>query len=113
LVAEDPVLPDGRVEQQAVAVPVLGDVPDACLAPVAGVLPAEVLCGEHHLSGRGRTHAHDRFDQLRLAVALHTGDAQYLAGMDGQRDVGQQVPWAGAGQVELPDLQDRPLGDRR
>ena len=37
LEAEDAVLPERRVEQQAVAVPVLGDVADAGLAPLAGV----------------------------------------------------------------------------
>ncbi len=36
LVAEDPVLPERRLEQQPVPVPVLGDVADARLAPRAG-----------------------------------------------------------------------------
>ena len=36
LVAEDPVLPQRRVEQQAVPVPVLGDVADAAPRGAAG-----------------------------------------------------------------------------
>ena len=46
LVAEDPVLPQRRVEQQAVAVPVLGDVADAGLAALAGVPAGDVLAAE-------------------------------------------------------------------
>ena len=40
----------------------------------------------------GRPHAHDRLDQLGLAVALDPGDAEHLAGVDGQRDVVEQRP---------------------
>ena len=43
LVAEDPVLPERGVEQQAVPVPVLGDVADAGLAPLARVPAGDVL----------------------------------------------------------------------
>ena len=41
-----------------------------------------------------RPDAHDRVDQLGLAVALDAGDAQHLAGVNGQVDVGQHVSTA-------------------
>ena len=42
-------------------------------------------------AGAGLAHAHDRLDELGLAVALDAGDAEHLAPVDGQLDVGEQV----------------------
>ena len=92
LVAEDAVLPQRRVQQQAVPVPVLGDVADAGLAALAGVPARSCPCRRGAIApGRTRAHAHDRLDQLRLAVALDPGDAEDLAAVDVERDVGEQA----------------------
>ena len=54
-----------------------------CPSPASSIVP------------RGdRPDAHDRVHQLGLAVALDAGDAEHLAGVDGQVDVGQHVPAA-------------------
>ena len=55
LVAEDAVLPQRRLEQQALPVPVLGDVADAGLAAAPGVPGGDVLAAE--VDGAGRAGA--------------------------------------------------------
>ena len=76
-----------RVEQQAVPVPVLGDVADAVL-PAAPRGPArEVLADQVDGARRQRPHPHDRLDQLGLPVALDAGDAEHLALVDREREV--------------------------
>ena len=42
---------------------------------------------EEDLARGGLAHPHDDLDQLGLAVALDPGDAEHLAGVDGERDV--------------------------
>ena len=75
LEAEDPVLPERRVEQEGVPLPVGGDPSDACLAPLARIPLRHVLALQaDRARGRG-LNPHDRLDQLFLAVALDPGDS--------------------------------------
>ena len=104
LVAEDPVLPERRLQQQTLAVPVLGDVADPGLAPVPGGQPGDVPLAEPDGAG-GRAQAHDRVDQLGLAVALDPGDAEHLAGVDRQRDVLEHGPAVGRADGQALDRQ--------
>ena len=85
--AEDPVLPQRRLEQQAVAVAVLGNVGDAALAALARVPAGDVTFAEHDASRLGSTHAHDRLDELGLPVALDSGQPDDLALVDDEADV--------------------------
>ena len=83
LVAEDAVLPERRLEQQAVPVPVLGDVADAVPRAGAGWSRSVMSSSPSAtVPAVGRPHAHDRLDQLGLAVALDAGDAEHLAAVD-------------------------------
>ena len=70
------VLPQRRVEQQALPVAVLGDVADAALAPLRVDQRGDVAAAERDRAGWPARSAHDRLDQLGLAVALDAGDAE-------------------------------------
>ncbi|MGX1250661.1 hypothetical protein RKD48_003172 [Streptomyces ambofaciens] len=56
--------------------------------------------------------ADERVDQLGLAVALDTGDAQHLTGVDGEGDVVEQGLAAGGREAQRVDGEDRAVGDR-
>jgi hypothetical protein len=115
LVAEDAVLPQRGVEEQTVALAVLGDVGDAGLADLAGVPLGDVGVAEPE-AGRRVAHAHAGLDQLGLTVALDAGDAEHLALVDVEGDVLEQRP-ASSTRVtpssESDDVGDGGLGARR
>lgn len=69
-VAEDAVLPERGVQEQAVAVAVLGDVADAALAALPGRGARDVLAVQAQGAPGRLAHAHDGLDQFGLAVAL-------------------------------------------
>ena len=70
------VLPERGVQQQALAVPVLGDVADPGLAPAPGRPGGDVLARRARRSRRRERMPDDGVDQLGLAVALDAGDAE-------------------------------------
>ena len=80
--AEHQVLHDARRRQDAVAVPVLGDVGDARLQPHGGGPPAERLAVDVHRAAIESAHPGEGLGQLDLAVAGHAGDADDLAAAD-------------------------------
>jgi hypothetical protein len=90
--AEDAVLPQRGLQQQAVPVAVLGDVADAVLAPLAGGGVGDVGAVEGDGARVGVAHAHDGLDQFGLAVALDPGDAEDFALVDGEADAVQDGP---------------------
>ena len=47
--------------------------------------PVMSCVAEPDPAGGGLAHAHDRLDQLGLAVALDAGDAEHLAAVDVER----------------------------
>ncbi|GDY63289.1 hypothetical protein SAV14893_026820 [Streptomyces avermitilis] len=96
-VAEDAVLPERGLQEQAVAVAVLGDVTDALLAALAGGPRRDVLAQEADRAGVGVLEADQRVDELGLAVALDTGDAHDLARVDGEGDVVEDAPHPAGG----------------
>ena len=63
---------------------VLGDVGDAGADHRAGVVARHVLPADDDLARLDGPQAGDRLDQLALAVALHAGQRDDLAGVDGQ-----------------------------
>src|SRR5690606_35652492 len=91
LVAEHAVLPERRLQQQAVAVAVLGDVADAGLAAAQRGPGGDVVAVEAEAAAR-LADAHDGLDELGLAVALDARDADDLALADLERDLVQQAP---------------------
>ncbi len=111
LVAEDAVLPERRVEQQPVPVPVLGDVADL-LAPPLGGPRRDVRVGQLDVALGGVAHAHDDLGELGLPVALDPGDAEHLATVDLQRDVGEQLAAGRVGQRDVDELEHLLVGDR-
>jgi hypothetical protein len=60
------------------------------------VARSEVLAASDRRPAQ-RAHAHDRLDQLGLAVALDAGDAEHLAAVDREGDVLDQRPAVAAG----------------
>ena len=112
LVPEDAVLPQRRLEEEGVAVPVLGDVADAGLADLAGAPVGDVGVAEEDQPGRGLAHPHDHLDELGLAVSLDAGDAEDLAGMDRERDVVEHRSPGQALQGEVLHPEHRAVGDR-
>ena len=55
----------------------------------------EFLVSQHDLTGCDGAYAHDRLDELGLAVALHPGDAEDLAPVDVEGDVVDDGPAVG------------------
>ena len=111
LVTEHAVLPQGGVEEQPLAVAVLGDVPDARLTDVPHVPAGDVGALELDPPGGRLPHAHEDLDELRLTIALDTGDAEDLTGTDAQGDVLEHVP-ARPGEGDPLRREDDPVGDR-
>ena len=89
--AEDAVLPERRLEQHALAVPVLGDEargrPRGGPACSSAVMSVGAASHAARVPDGERPQAHDGVDELGLAVALDAGDADDLALADGQADV--------------------------
>ena len=77
-------------------VPVLGDEADPGLPDLPDVPLGDVHLVEGDDPGGGLAHTHHHLDELGLAVALDPGDADDLAGVDGQRDVVEDPAAAGA-----------------
>ena len=71
--------------------PVLGDVADAGLAALAWSTSRLMSCVAELDGARdvGVTHARSGLDELGLAVALDAGDAEHLAAVDVEADVGR------------------------
>lgn len=115
-VAQDAVLPERGLQQQAVPVPVLRDVADAALAAPARRELGDLVAVQADPARVGRQDAHDRLDEFRLAVALDTRDAEDLALVDGEGDPVQDdaldALQVGLRQVQTVDGQHRDVGDR-
>ena len=112
LVSEHAVLPQRGVQQQALAVAVLGDVPEPGLPAPARVPGADVGTVEAHRTAGGAG-TDDRFDQLRLAVAFHARDAEHLAAVDREADVRHDRAPVRRGHPEVAHAQHRHVGDGR
>src|SRR5581483_10563268 len=80
VVVERDVLRDRELEHEAAALPVLGDVADAEVEhPAGGDMMRDVAAGDRDRAGGRAQEARERVDQLRLAVAVDSGDADDLA----------------------------------
>ena len=109
-----------RVEQHALAVPVLGDEAEAGLAAGPGAPGGDVVQADgQRRDGRARARrsgaqAHDRVDELGLAVALDAGDADDLALADGEVDVlDQRAAVRAVHHGDVAQLQHRRLAHGR
>ena len=80
------------------------------LAALARRPVRDVLAGETDRPGCRRQHAHDRLDELGLAVALDAGDADDLAPVDLEADVVDHCAAVGRAHGEVLD---RELDGRR
>ena len=78
LVAECDVLPQRRHQQQALALAVLGHVAEPC-SRRRRTLQLVTSSPEHLIAPVPHAGADQRVDQLRLTVALHTGDPEDFA----------------------------------
>ena len=85
---EHEVVGDRERRDQTVLAAVLGHVADAQLVDLARRQPADVGAVDRDAAADARAHPGDRLDQLALAVALHAGDAEDLAGAHGEVDAG-------------------------
>lgn len=101
------------LEEQSVALAVLRDVPDAGLADLAGVPVGDVGVAEEDEPRGGLAHPHDDLDQLGLAIALDPGDAEHLAGMDGEGDAVERGATGEPLQGQVRHPEDDAVGDRR
>ena len=87
---QDHVLLQREVQHQAVLVPVLGDQAHV-LAPLGDGHFADILAAQNDGSAGERFQTAQAVDELRLAVAVDTGDADDLARADIQADVVDRV----------------------
>src|SRR3712207_3264779 len=84
--------------------------PSSTLFPYT-TLFRSVRPAEQHRPGGQRAQAHDRVDELGLAVALDAGDAHDLALAHGERDVVDHGAPAAVGDRDADHLQHRGLAD--
>ena len=82
---EDHVVGHREGADQAVFLPVLGDVGDARVQPLPGRGVGEVAAVQPHVAGRDRPQPDQRLAQLGLPVALHARQAEDLARADLER----------------------------
>ena len=107
---EHHVLLQGEVQNQAVLVPVLGNVAHV-LAPAADGGMGDVLAAQLHGAAGDLIQARQALDELRLAVAVDTGDAHDLSGPDLQAHVVNGVPLVlVGGHAHVPHPQNGVLG---
>lgn len=85
-VTQHAVLPERRVQEKAVPVPVLGDDGHAVLAALARGRTGDVRAVERERALVEGAHAHDGVDEFGLAVALDARDAEHFALVDGEGD---------------------------
>ncbi len=106
VVVEHGVLGQGEVEDEAVPVAILRDVPDAAAVglPRRGMRHLAAL--EHDAPIAGPAHAGERFDELGLAVSVDAGDAQDLALPQGEGHAPHGIEAAVVAHPEVVDLQD-------
>src|SRR5690606_30603323 len=113
LEAEDAVGPQRLGGEQPVAGAVLGHVPDARLAALERVRPRDVLAGQRDRAAAHPAHAHDRLDELGLAVALDARDPEHLPGVHHEVHAVEHRATAALGlEGEPGDAQDLAVGDR-
>ena len=110
LVTEDPVLPQRRLQQQTLAVSILGDVADAGHAPPAGRPGRDVVVAQCDRARGEGTQAEQRLHQLGLAVALDASDADDLPAADGEADVVEHGPTVGRMHGQSPHVELHGVG---
>ena len=89
------VLGDGEIADHARFVAILGNMRDAHAVALAHARAGDVPSGESDLAGGHRRQSGDGLDKLGLAIALDAGDADNLAAMNAQIDIGKTgVPGA-------------------
>ena len=91
---EDEVLRDGEVGDDAVGGPVLRHEPEAGVEHLAHRPADQLDAVQLHRAGHGRLQPEHDLGELRLAVALHTGDRDDLPARDVERHV-VDLPHAG------------------
>src|SRR3954468_19627659 len=84
---ERDVFPEWCRHQQSVSLTILGDVSEPAFASGANRYVSDVVIQHLDRAGHDHPRAHDRIDQFRLPVALHAGDSDHLAAMNGEADV--------------------------
>ena len=84
---EHHVVLQGVVQHQAVLVAVLRDVAHAQQRPLPDGGAGDVLAAERNLAGLQGLQARQAVDQLRLAVAVNTGNADNLSRPDRKGDI--------------------------
>ena len=98
------VVEDGLVEREALGLAVLGDQREPATDTLARAAHGDGLVVQRHRAAVERMHPERRLEQLGAARALQTGEADDLAGADGEVDA-VDVRVAGALQRQ-PDLTD-------
>ena len=74
------VLRDRELEHEAAPLPVLRDVPDACVEGFPRVRRGEIVPGDRDTAALDLAQPGERVDQLGLPVSVDAGDADDLAG---------------------------------
>ena len=82
LSAKDQIIGDAVVENQATSMPVFGNVRESEIGPLAHGARANIVRRQQHATGLHRAQSGDGFEQLRLSIAFHAGDAQNFARAD-------------------------------
>ena len=108
VVVQRDVLRDRELEHEAAALPVFRDVPHAGVQHFPrGRIVRRVLPGDHDPSTGQPPQARERVDQLGLAVPVHAGDRENLAGADVERDAAHLLEAAIVEDLEIVDLEER------
>ena len=79
---EDEILGEGELEHEPAPLAILRDVPQARFEMVVSVRVREIVTFDHDTPRARAAQPRQGIDQLRLAVAVHAGDADDLPGPD-------------------------------
>ena len=107
MIAQREVFDQVELQHETASLPVLGNVRDTGSYGVGGIGTGDVLAKEKELARRRPAKPNDSFDELRLPVAVDTGDADDLTPTHGERHTPHRLEFAVIQYLQVGDFEER------